>query len=208
MKKLILISLITISSSLFGGADIGVRIQTPIGNGGILDIGIRSDDHRLDGRYRNFDYHRSGYYDDYGYYFGYFDRIGYFYNNIFFTYDNRYTYYDRLHRRGYFKPSHTHFREYKYHKNNDWNRTHQYREHNQPIYGPYYEKNHGPKAGIRQNDNRNNFNQRSYKDQKNNRNEKNYRNDYKQENKNRNREQNNYREQKNPQIIEEYKNHR
>ncbi len=59
---------------------------------------------------------------------------------FFFLYDNRYTYYDRLHRRGYFKPSHPHYRKYVYHKHNDWNRTHQFRDHRQPIYGPYYDK--------------------------------------------------------------------
>lgn len=139
MKKLILISLIGLSASLFS-ADIGVRISTPIGNSGVLDIGIRSDDHRYDNRYRDFDYNRFGYYDDFGYYYGYFDRTGYFYNNIFFIYDNRYTYYDRLYRRGFFIPSHPHYRKYVYHEHNDWNRTHQFRENRQPIYGPYYEK--------------------------------------------------------------------
>lgn len=191
MKKLILISLLAISSSLFAETNVGIRIQTPIGSGGILDIGIRSDDHRYDSRYKKFNYNRSGYYDDYGYFYGYFDRIGYFYNNIFFTYDNRYTYYDRLHRRGYFKPNHIHFREYKYHKNNDWNRTHQYREHNQAIYGPYYENSHRQKASVGQRDKRNNTRQENKKS-----------------NKNQNKEQKNYREQKKPQIIKEYNNHR
>jgi len=139
MKKLILISLLSISPALFS-ADIGVRIQTPIGNNAILDIGFRSDDHRYDNRYRSFDYNRYGYYDNFGYYFGYFDRTGYFYNNIFFLYDSRYSYYDRLHRRGNFRPSHPHYRKYVYHKNNDWNRTHQFRDNRQPIYGPYYDK--------------------------------------------------------------------
>ena len=139
MKKLILISLLTLGSSLFA-ADIGVRVQTPIGNNSVLDIGFRSDDHRYDNRYKNFDYNRNGYRDDFGYFYGYFDRVGYFYNNIFFTYDSRYTYYDRLHHRGYFKHNHPHYREYRYHKNNDWNRTRNYREVNKPIYGAYYDK--------------------------------------------------------------------
>ena len=149
MKKLILISLLSIAPSLFS-ADLGIRIQTPLSNGGTLDIGFRSDDHRYDNRYRSFDYHRHGYFDNYGYYFGYFDRTGYFYNNIFFLYDNRYTYYDRLHRRGYFKPSHPHYRKYVYHKHNDWNRTHQFRDHRQPVYGPYYDKQYAkPKEKYR-----------------------------------------------------------
>ena len=139
MKKLILISLLTLGSSLFA-ADIGVRVQTPIGNNSVLDIGFISDDHRYDNRYKNFDYNRNGYRDDFGYFYGYFDKVGYFYNNIFFTYDSRYTYYDRLHHRGYFKHNHPHYREYRYHKNNDWNRTRNYREVNKPIYGAYYDK--------------------------------------------------------------------
>ena len=83
MKKLILISLISLSSSLFAGADMGLSIRTPIGDNSTLDLNFRSDDHRYDDRYRNFDYRQRGYYDNYGYYFGYFDRTGYFYNNIF-----------------------------------------------------------------------------------------------------------------------------
>ena len=140
MKKLILISLLTLGSSLFA-ADIGIRITTPIGNNTNLDIGFRSDDHRYDNRYKNFDYHRNGYYDDFGYFYGYFDRYGYFYNNIYFVYDNRYTYYDRLHHRGYFKPNRGHYRTYRYHDHNDWNRKHQFREVNKPIYGAYYDRN-------------------------------------------------------------------
>ena len=141
MKKLILISLLTLGSSLFA-ADIGIRITTPIGNNTNLDIGFRSDDHRYDNRYKNFDYHRNGYYDDFGYFYGYFDRYGYFYNNIYFVYDNRYTYYDRLHHRGYFKPNRGHYRTYRYHDHNDWNRKHQFREVNKPIYGAYYDRNY------------------------------------------------------------------
>ena len=141
MKKLILISLISLSSSLFAGTDIGLSIRTPIGDNSTLDLDFRSDDHRYDDRYRNFDYRQRGYYDNYGYYFGYFDRTGYFYNNIFFLYDGRYTYNDRLHLRGYFKPSHPHYREYRLHKNNDWNRTKNYRNDREPVYGKYYERN-------------------------------------------------------------------
>mgnify|MGYP003562495490 FL=1 len=141
MKKLILISLLSLSSSLFASADIGLSIRTPIGDNSTLDLNFRSDDHRYDDRYRNFDYRQRGYYDNYGYYFGYFDRTGYFYNNIFFLYDGRYTYNDRLHLRGYFKPNHPHYREYRYYKNNDWNRTRSYRNDREPVYGKYYERN-------------------------------------------------------------------
>ena len=144
MKKLLLVSLISLSSSLFAGADIGLSIRTPIGENSTLDLNFRSDDHRYDDRYRNFDYRRYGYYDNYGYYFGYFDRTGYFYNNIFFLYDGRYTYHDRLFLRGYFKPSHPHYREYRFHKNNDWNRSRNYRNDREPVYGPYYQRNYNP----------------------------------------------------------------
>ena len=141
MKKLLLVSLLTFSSSLFAGPDIGISIQTPIGNGGMLGLNFRSDDHRYDHRYRHFDYDRYGYPDDFGYYYGYFDRTGYFYNNIFFLYDGRYTYYDRLHRRGHFDSHRPHYREYRHHKNNDWNRSRNYRNDREPVYGKYYEKN-------------------------------------------------------------------
>lgn len=181
MKKLILISLLTLGSSLFA-ADLGVRIQTPLGNGGMLDIGFKSDDHRYDNRYRSFDYNRSGYYDDFGYFFGYFDKMGYFYNNIFFTYDNRYTYYDRLHHRGYFKPNKVHYRTYEYHKHNDWNRSHNYKEHKKPIYGPYYERNNDHRKVVEKHyDDRNYKNNSNKHDNKSRNNndryeEKNYRN--------------------------------
>jgi hypothetical protein len=194
MKKLILISLLTAGSSLFAGADIGIRVQAPIGNNAVLDLGFRSDDHRYDDRYRNFNYDSDGYRDDFGYFYGYFDRVGYFYNNIFFTYNNEYTYYDRLHRRGYFMHNHPHYREYRYHQNNDWNRVHNYREVNKPIYGRYYDKNYRENVNVRKdfkedrqernyrqqnsNENRNN-----YKDQRNDHNQRDYRNDQRYKNK-------------------------
>ncbi len=140
MKKLILATLLTFTSSLFANSNIGISIQTPINNG-IVQLNIRPDDHRYDDRYRNFDYNRYGYYDDFGYYFGYFDRTGYFYNNIFFLFNDRYTYYDRLHHRSYFDSHRPHYREYIYHKNNDWNRTKNYRNDREPVYGPYYNRN-------------------------------------------------------------------
>jgi len=186
MKKLILISLLTLGSSLFA-ADLGVRIQTPLGNGGMLDIGFKSDDHRYDNRYRNFDYNRNGYYDDFGYFFGYFDKIGYFYNNIFFTYDNRYTYYDRLHHGGYFRPNKVHYRTYEYHKHNDWNRSHNYREQKKPIYGPYYERNNDKRKVVEKQ-----YNDKNYKNNSNNHDNKSRNNNDRYEEKNyRNHQDNN-----------------
>ena len=100
---------------------------------------FRKDDHRYDKRYSNFDYETYGYYSDDNYYYGYYDERGYFYNNIFFTYNSRYTYYDRHHHRGYFRPSYPHHRIYEYHVINDWNRVHCYREPHEVVYGYYYE---------------------------------------------------------------------
>ncbi|WP_044415200.1 hypothetical protein [Halarcobacter anaerophilus] len=152
MKKLILIGLLSLSSTLFASSDLGVRVQTNVGKT-IVDVGFRSDDHRYDRRYKNFNYRKYGYFDNYGYYFGYFDRTGYFFNNIFFLYNSRYTYYDRLHRRGYFRPDHIHFRKYKYTKGNDWNKIHKYRKENEKIYGHYYNKNPNPKPMQKYNKN-------------------------------------------------------
>jgi hypothetical protein len=140
MKKLIIIPLLILASSLFADTSIGVRIQVPIGNNVRVDIGFRADDHRYNKRYKRFDYRRHGYYDDFGYYFGYFDNIGYFYNNIFFIYNNKYTYNDRLNRKINFSPKHVHYRPYKYHRVNNWNKTRNYRKQNQIIYGKYYDK--------------------------------------------------------------------
>ena len=212
MKKLILISLLTVGSSLFA-ADIGIRISTPIGNNTNLDIGFRSDDHRYDNRYRNFDYNRNGYRDDFGYFYGYFDRVGYFYNNIFFTYDSRYTYYDRLHHRGYFKPNKVHYRTYRYHDHNDWNRKHQFREVNKPIYGAYYDRNYNKQRIVekqynnkKEYENRNNSNHqndRNYKEQKSNEKQRDYKNNSNQQD-NRNKNDKNNKDQ----IIEDKRNNR
>lgn len=142
MKKAIFATIMFLSSmSLYSDSSIGVRITAPIGNNGVIELGARSDDHRYNNRYKNFNYRKNAYYDDYGYYFGYFDRKGYFFNNIFFLFDSRYTYHDRLHKRGYFRPNHAHYRPYKHHKINNWNKIHKYRDLNRPIYGHYYEKN-------------------------------------------------------------------
>ena len=142
MKKLIIVPLLMFGSLLLADASIGVRIQVPIGNNASVDLGCRSDHHRYDKRYRNFDYKRNGYFDDYGYYYGYFDKTGYFYNNIFFTYNNRYTYRDRLKRKRNFHPNHVHYRPYRYHSVNNWNKSKKYRKPNQTIYGKYYDRKH------------------------------------------------------------------
>jgi len=100
---------------------------------------FRKDNHRYDKRYRDFDYDRYGYYNDDGFYFGFFDRRGYFFNNIYFEYNSRYTYIDRLYMRGYFSPHRHHYRRYRYYRDNNWNRVHCYREPNVIVYGNYYE---------------------------------------------------------------------
>jgi hypothetical protein len=182
MKKLILASLLTFSSTLFAGADIGISINTPIGNGGTLGLNIRSDDHRYDSKYKNFDYNRNAYADDFGYYYGYFDRKGYFYNNIFFLFDNSYTYYDRLHRRGHFDSHHAHYRKYKFDKNNDWNRSRHYRNDGEVIYGHYYDKPNNQKQinyNNGHNQKSNNYNQHNKKMNNHNNNQK---HDYRQNN--------------------------
>jgi hypothetical protein len=192
MKKLILVSLLTLGSSLFA-ADIGVSIQTPIGNGGMLGLNFKSDDHRYDNRYRNFDYNRYGYADDFGYYYGYFDRAGYFYNNIYFLFDSRYTYYDRLHHRGHFDSHHPHYRKYKFDKKNDWNRSKHYRNDGEVIYGHYYDRpnnqkqinynnGHNPKQNYNEHNKKENYQKHDRKqDNRNNYDDNNnhQRNDYK-----------------------------
>ena len=75
------------------------------------------------------------------------------YNNIFFLYDGRYTYYDRLHRRGHFDSHRPHYREYRHHKNNDWNRSRNYRNDREPVYGYYYEKQNKQKQFNNQKEN-------------------------------------------------------
>lgn len=100
---------------------------------------FKKDNHRYDKRYKYFDYDRYGYYNNDGYYYGYFDATGYFFNNIFFSYNSRYSYDDRVYRRGYFQTYYPHHRVYEYHRFNNWNRVHQYREPYEVIYGYYYD---------------------------------------------------------------------
>ena len=121
-----------------------------------LKKSFRKDHHRYDKRYSNFDYENNGYYNDDGYYYGYYDRDGYFYNNIFFTYNRTYTYSDRRYRRGYFSHRHHHYRPYVYHRFNNWNRVHCYREPNRIVYGHYYDRSYYPQYG------RDNFGNRYY----------------------------------------------
>jgi len=107
---------------------------------------FREDHHRYDKRYANFDYENQGYYNDDGYYYGYYDNHGYFYNNIYFTYNNLYTYDDRCHRRGHFDHGYHHRRYYRYHRMNDWNRVHCYREPNVIVVGNYYDRSYYPRT--------------------------------------------------------------
>jgi len=105
---------------------------------------FKSDHHRYDKRFQDFDYNNNSYYNDDGYYYGYYDDSGYFYNNIFFTYNRLYTYDDRRYRRGQFIPHQHHHRHYRYHQVNDWNRVHCYREPDHMVYGHYYDSRYYP----------------------------------------------------------------
>ncbi|SFV56642.1 hypothetical protein MNB_SV-12-1746 [hydrothermal vent metagenome] len=125
-----------------GGGDKSYKIQKPKKSKKIKKF--KKDHHRYDKRYRDFDYDNRGYYNDDGFYFGYFDRSGYFFNNIYFEYDSEYTYHDRVYIRGNFSPHHTHHRAYRYHRHNDWNREHCYREPDEIVYGHYYEERYYP----------------------------------------------------------------
>lgn len=112
---------------------------------------FKSDHHRYDKRYADFDYDRYGYYNNDGYYFGYYDNNGYFFNNIFFAYNRHYTYHDRRYRRGFFRPRHRHHRRYVHHTFNDWNRIHCYREPNIIVRGHYYNRAYYPPSNYRSN---------------------------------------------------------
>jgi hypothetical protein len=105
---------------------------------------FKKDHHRYDKRYRNFDYDERGYYNNDGFYFGFYDRRGYFFNNIYFEYNSRYRYRDRVYVRGEFAPNHHHYRTYRYHRDNDWNRVHCYREPDVIVRGHYYEERYYP----------------------------------------------------------------
>lgn len=107
MKKFIFMALF--GSTLFGDTSLGIIINSSNNN-----TPFPPNDHRYQQQYRDFDYNRDGYYDDFGLYFGFFNATGYFLNNIFFEYRDGYSYYDRLHRRGYFAPKVRHPRYYDY----------------------------------------------------------------------------------------------
>ena len=83
-------------------------------------------------RISGFDYDRLGYYSDDGAYFGYFDRNGYYCDDIFYPYDDRFRYDDRVKRSGYFAPRVRHFRVY---REDDGGGNYYYVPH------PYYIKN-------------------------------------------------------------------
>jgi len=107
---------------------------------------FKSDHHRYDKRYVNFNYDRDAYYNDEGLYFGYYDTTGYFFNNIFFAYNSNYSYNDRRYRRGFFRHGHRHHRRYIHHTFNDWNRIHCYREPNVIVRGHYYDRAYYPRS--------------------------------------------------------------
>ena len=109
---------------------------------------FREDNHRYDKRYSNFDYEDNGYNNDDGYYYGYYNNRGYFYDNVFYGYDNQYTYYNRRHRLGYFGRSYHHHRPYVYHSYNNWNQVHCYREPNVIVYGHYYDRSYYPQQAT------------------------------------------------------------
>lgn len=115
MKRLVFIGLICCSSMLFARTDIDIRVHDNFRNG-YSHVKYKNDNYRHHKKYKHFNYRRHGYYDNRGYYFGYFDKIGYVFNNIFYKYNNKYTYYDRLYQRGFFRPNHHHFRKYLYKK--------------------------------------------------------------------------------------------
>jgi hypothetical protein len=146
-----LIGLIALNSVVIADISLGVNVSKAEETTSTLQSSKRKfhktfkkDDHRYNKRYRDFDYDRYGYYNDDGLYFGYFDRRGYFFNNIYFEYNSRYTYRDRLYRRGGFAPHRHHYRRYRYYDYNDWNRVHHYREPNEVVYGYYYEERYNP----------------------------------------------------------------
>ena len=95
-------------------------------------------------RVSNFDYDRLGYYSDDGAYFGYFDRNGYYCDDIFYPYDDRFRYDDRVRRSGYFAPRVRHFRVY---REDDGGGNYYYvpRRHyikNRPHHPVHYEERH------------------------------------------------------------------
>ena len=122
---------------------------------------FKKDHHRYDKRYSSFDYDNRGYYNNDGFYFGFYDRSGYFFNNIYFEYDSRYTYRDRVYIRGEFSTNHHHYRTYRYHSHNDWNRVHCYREPDVIVRGHYYEERYYPedRGYYRDDHRRSNYNE-------------------------------------------------
>jgi len=154
MKHVLLIGSLLLTSSIMADTSLGTQITSGVKKSEHAfqktttsqdkvktkeEKKFKKDHHRYDKRYQNFDYESRGYYNDDGFYFGYFDRAGYFYNNIFFEYNSQYTYRDRFYLSGSFAPTIHHYRVYRYHDDNNWNRVHCYREPDVIVYGHYYD---------------------------------------------------------------------
>lgn len=108
MKKFIFMALF--GSTLFGDTSLGVVI-----NGSNRNNQFNSP-RDYQPKYPDFNYNRDSYYNDDGLYFGFFNQRGYYINDIYFEYRDRYGYYDRVHRRGYFRPHIKHVRYYDYYQ--------------------------------------------------------------------------------------------
>jgi hypothetical protein len=106
MKKFIFMALF--GSSLFADSSLGIVINGSNGNNQF------NSPRNYQQEYPNFNYNRDSYYNEDGLYFGFFNNKGYYINDVYFEYRDRYGYYDRLHRRGYFRPHIRHIRYYDY----------------------------------------------------------------------------------------------
>jgi len=162
VKKNIFIVLSLLTSSMFtacstNGEKININrdIKTAVkdnGNHSSKTTSIsnfRRDNQMFDSRYSDFDYPNLGYRNNQGLYYGYYDHNGYFYNNIYFEYDDRYRYEDRKNRCGPFSPDRRHIRVYRYHRDNNWNREHHYREPMEYVGDYYYyERNPNPRFRV------------------------------------------------------------
>ncbi|KIM05479.1 MAG: hypothetical protein KN64_03080 [Sulfurovum sp. AS07-7] len=140
MKKFIFLALFC--STLFGDTSLGVVINSSNGNNQF------NSPRNYQQRYPNFNYNRDAYYNDDGLYFGFFNNKGYYVNDIYFEYRDRYGYYDRLHRRGYFRPHIRHVRYYDYYRDRrgDYvDNTNCYvEEHHYYNRHPHYRRHHHP----------------------------------------------------------------
>lgn len=159
MKKFIFMALL--SANLFGDTSLGIAINTSNGNNQ-----FNARNHYQEA-YPDFDYNRYGYQNEDGLYFGFFNQKGYYINDVYFEYRDGYSYYDRLHRRGYFRPHIRHVRYYDYIDNSDCYVEKRYYYYNRY---PHYRRHHPYRSHYRDNgrgiEHRNDY--RDY-----------YRNDYK-----------------------------